>query len=750
MPNPSAGETFANGVANWVGALGNPNAGGGTRAPLGSIAFEPGNLPTQPAAIYLKLNGASPVGWTLQNLVNLNVFNVKNYGAVGDGITDDTAAINTCIAAANAAGGGIVYFPPTGAAFYAVVKRVGTPSVLPLSNVHNLLLLGDGYASKIKQIGSASGGETHLFDVHNGSSQIRFENFYMDVDNITSPDPDSQNHGIQNNGVGGESAGCNDIAITGMWFGRFVGDAVRNLGASLTLLVDNVRISHCAFDLNNGVVGSRCGVEAQRYTRHIQIHFCWFTGSHDQQIDFEPTGGLSDPGLAAPEEWSMIGNIMDHNSQTPSAFSLSGNGSTNPALRNLCVYNTIDHGGTAGGLQVSNLLIHGNVFTVDNTANGLPVFALQQEVINCTVDANVFVSQNDTGGNRPALEMTPDPGPPIHEPIGCRVSDNILSTVMNGVAQVVQLEFMVNSLVDGNVIVLNAPVSAGNAAMVQDRATIGLIANISFIGNLAIAIGDSPSTGFEFSSSNSFGMGNVLASFNMSVNCDHVVIFNVGTVALTQWRAANDNNCAAGSGASSMVSVPQLPSTVGVTHEGSAGPGTQFALYSTSGATPEGQVTAPVGSMANNILGTAATILSYKETGAGNTGWHGIGGLDVVLGCKDTTNATTAVYLAPGGQALATAQATEIQIAMPRAGTLRNLRLKCTGGSNDATYTYTLRVNGESSAVTFTVAGGATSGSDTTHSVSAAAGDLVSVQITKSATPATTVKNVSVTFEVAD
>jgi len=745
----TAADTFANGVADWVGALGDPAAGGGTAAPVGSLALQPGALPTTPAAIYYKL-ASSPVGWTRQNLTFLNVFNVKNFGAVGDGVTDDTAAINACVTAANAAGGGIVYFPPTGAAFYAVKKRASTPSIIPLSNVHNLVLLGDGYASKIRQIGSASGGETHVFDVHNGTSQIRFENFYLDVDGITSPDPDSQNHGIQNNGVGGDASGCNDIAISGMWFGRFIGDAVRNLGAGLTLLVDNVRIDHCAFDLNNGVVGSRCGVEAQRYTRHIQIHFCWFTGSHDQQIDFEPTGGLSDPGLAAPEEWSMIGNIMNHNSIEPSAFSLSGNGSTNPALRNLCAYNMIDHGGTAGGLQVSNLLIHGNVFTVDNTSDGLPVFALQQEVINCTIDANVFASQNDTGGNRAALELSPDPGPPIHNPIGCRVSDNILSTFMNGAAQAVQLEFAVDSLIDGNVVVLNAPVSAGNAAMIQDRSTIGAIGNISFVGNLAIAVGDSPATGFEFSSSNAFGMGNALASFNMSVNCDHVVIFNVGTVALTQWRCANDNNCAAGSGASSMVSPPQLPSTVGVTHEGSAGPGAQFALYSTTGATPEGQVTAPPGSMANNIAGTAATILSYKESGNGNTGWLGIGGLDLVFGCVDTTNATAARFLAPGGQGLATAQATEIQAAMPRAGTLRNLELKCTAGTNDANYTYVLRVNGVNTALTFTVAGNAITGSDLTHSVAVAAGDLVSIEITKSGAPATTVKNVSVTVEIAD
>src|SRR5581483_1193871 len=38
-------------------------------------------------------------------------FNVKNFGATGNGSTNDTAAVNNTITAANNAGGGIVEFP---------------------------------------------------------------------------------------------------------------------------------------------------------------------------------------------------------------------------------------------------------------------------------------------------------------------------------------------------------------------------------------------------------------------------------------------------------------------------------------------------------------------------------------------------------------------------------------------------------------------------------------------------------------
>lgn len=69
----------------------------------------------------------------------IDVYNVKDYGAVGDGTTDDQTAIQNAIDAAETAGGGIVYFPE---GTYIVS---GTPQVTG----NNIIITGTGSGSKI-------------------------------------------------------------------------------------------------------------------------------------------------------------------------------------------------------------------------------------------------------------------------------------------------------------------------------------------------------------------------------------------------------------------------------------------------------------------------------------------------------------------------------------------------------------------------------------------------------------------------
>lgn len=73
-------------------------------------------------------------------------FNVKSYGAQGNGTSDDGAAIVATIAAATAAGGGTVFFPPG-------IYRITAPITL----ASNINLLGSGGLASKLAIDSAAG-----------------------------------------------------------------------------------------------------------------------------------------------------------------------------------------------------------------------------------------------------------------------------------------------------------------------------------------------------------------------------------------------------------------------------------------------------------------------------------------------------------------------------------------------------------------------------------------------------------------
>jgi len=83
-------------------------------------------------------------GWVLQGPAT-TVFNVKSYGAVGDGSTDDRAAIQSAISACNTAGGGVVYFPQSTTSYV-----VNSASGILFSNASDCTFRGAGpYASVI-------------------------------------------------------------------------------------------------------------------------------------------------------------------------------------------------------------------------------------------------------------------------------------------------------------------------------------------------------------------------------------------------------------------------------------------------------------------------------------------------------------------------------------------------------------------------------------------------------------------------
>lgn len=79
------------------------------------------------------------------------VYNVKGFGAKGDGISDDLFAIQAAVDAAYDAGGGVVFFPP---GTYMVRGRQGDAYIHGIQLKDNVTLLGVKNATYIKPLGN--------------------------------------------------------------------------------------------------------------------------------------------------------------------------------------------------------------------------------------------------------------------------------------------------------------------------------------------------------------------------------------------------------------------------------------------------------------------------------------------------------------------------------------------------------------------------------------------------------------------
>lgn len=86
----------------------------------------------------------------LEGKAILSQVNVKDYGAVGDGVTDDTLAIQSAIN--SVASGGLVYIPSGNYLMNASSPTINSPKRINITN-NNVKIMGDGRSSIITMTG---------------------------------------------------------------------------------------------------------------------------------------------------------------------------------------------------------------------------------------------------------------------------------------------------------------------------------------------------------------------------------------------------------------------------------------------------------------------------------------------------------------------------------------------------------------------------------------------------------------------
>jgi hypothetical protein len=728
-------------LADWIGSATAPDVTEPIpSAPLASWLLRANGSQHE---IYLKTSPHDIAGWSRQNY-DLRIFNIVDFGAVGDGVTDNRAAINAAIAAAQAAGGGTIYVPP---GQFAVLKpNAGTQDLLSVSNVQNLTFLGDGKASQIRISGDQHATSTVLFRLHNFTKGIRFISLFMDSALATNVEATNQNHLIQPQGAIADPAGSGtqDCDVIGCYFGQAHGDQIR-LAGDTGVPTNDTRVFYNSCDGHDpgtGLRGSRSIVSFQRGVTRVMIAYNFMTGVlNGQLIDFEPSG------TAQITDIDIIGNQLDHNSQGSPAFTLGGTSGA-AATRVIAGYNTIAHGGDIVGQLVDRHILIGNVLVLDSPTTAAGAISIQDSITNLALIANSFNVTDATLARIPvALIAT------TTDPLQMTVMDNVVrgascGAVGNGAgffdaqggSQVVSSGNVWSGLISVNPTV----------ALKYRSGALGATGHIAYSGELVVPDAGSAAnavSGIQVGASNADNLtdASVRSCYVRNPGTATVVEWvSSGGAVFAGWRYCADNLLIGGSTAT----MAPPTTNVGVTGSGNAGPGTQIAITAT---TPVANVSAPAGSMVTDQGGGVATTLFVKETGAGVSGgtggWIGVGPHEIQFGVIDTGAALTALFLAPGSD-LAVASATTIEPRMPRPAAIRNWRVHQVVGTGAGNITYTVRKNNVAQSgsivIAFTTAVGGPTGGTTV-----VAGDALSVVLTKSQAPATNPKNVVFTIEVA-
>jgi len=682
-----------------------PTAGGGIAAAIGSFYLRSGT-----GQAWLK-TAASNTGW--QRLVqSFAWYSVRDYGAAGDGSTDDTTAFQNAINDAATAGGGVVYVPHGN---YVI-------SQITINAQSGVQIVGTGEGSQLTWTYNAGNAAGSMLTIEGNAQHIKLSLLSFVGSGLTNPAAGRSNHLVA---IGNGSATV-EVQVMSCKFSGMVassGDGVHINGGAVAL-VSRTWISSCIFD---GC--SRFSIGAEQDFEYVWIEGNYLTNC-DTEIGFVSSVDRNGNAIL------MYGNEVRHTSGSIAQAVRFEGGATGLYTRVLVSENII-YQGFVTTTNCKNMVASGNVQTSGNYATTDAVWKIFGSVTSLAFTANLIDRTSGTSVG-PCVSLLKSGGSPGQ----IRLGDNLLMNECVGgnfltVVDVTQWSFGGNLCRSSD-----ADVSVMYGVDVQSVA-VNITDALIGPGNQFTAAAHSMAATVRLLC-NGANVQDCSVVGSQSAECDYGLRMEVGGGggSFTGQILYSGNNFD-----SSVGGVQQIGTAVALRIGFNAG--AFGANYFQGSGTPEGVVTAAIGSWFSRSDGGQATAVYYKESGSGNTGWIGVSGTILPFGTGNVGTGTTAVFLAPGY--ISTAATTELQAALSRPGTVRNLRVQvATAGTGAATNTFTVRKNGADSAVTTTLANTSNGAAvDTTHSFVVAAGDLLSIDCTKSAGVAAGQTFLTATVELA-
>lgn len=575
------------------------------------------------------------------------IFRPQWYGALADGVTDDRVAIQACIDDASATTGAVIYFSP---GVYIVSKSV-TTGCLNFDGCENMIFRGAGMGrSIIRRLAGNYTGNTHIMQTFADSHFVTFEDLTLDGNRQNCTDADEQRHGLYLSGVDGP---CSNIIANRCSFVNLKGDgifALGVLGTDPTYWVSHVMVANCYF----AEQARSTGGAHQRGVRYVWWLYNRLISSNDSDaaLDFESTGNVDDSAI---DHLWVVGNYIQHG-RASFAVSLTGRDSTD--LMEHCVFaNNQIVGGSIQVGQCSDVIVTGNTFEglVDSVANSniLDMFGPVDDV---RITDNVIISDTDNAAaDQAAIKLDYSNGP----------------------------FFPNNVVIERNKIYVLGPeetvrairvTEPGNNVIIRDNEIHGAGLATSIGVSMALSIGDTTprynwrvdgNTITNFAEGIRMSAPNTTTPIEVISICDNHMFDTGGSPVMTTGINLAGSNIVSihtlaihgnifgptvttpllmgsGSAASKIINIGGLGASAG---------GVKSLNQWQCVGTPEGLITASIGSVAYRSDGAANLARYLKASGTGNTGWidDGEQRLSSTTGLDMNALATTTLYTVPTG-----------------------------------------------------------------------------------------------------